>query len=85
MKRGRPSVRGEVKTTIMNILEGSKTPLTTSSIRRTCSGRLGRELSWNTVFKYTRELVESRKLDSIKLPHSKEEGKDGLTVYMIKK
>lgn len=85
MKRGRPSARGEVKPTIIGVLEESKIPLTISSIRRICSKRLGKELSWNTVLKYTRELVESRRLDSVTLPHSKKEGKDGLTVYILKK
>ena len=85
MKRGRPNIRNEVKSAIISILEEQKTPLTISSIERICSKRLNREVSWNTIFKYVRELVEARKIDSIVLPHSKEEGKNGLTVYTLKK
>jgi len=46
---------------------------------------MGRNVSWNTVQKYLQELVELGKVEAIPTPHSKKEGKEGLTVYMLKR
>jgi len=46
---------------------------------------LNRRLSWNTVQKYLQELVDLGKVEVISTPHSKKDGKEGLTVYMLKK
>jgi hypothetical protein len=45
--------------------------------------KLGRKVSWNTTHKYVQELVEVGKIRRIPLPHSKLEGRTGLTVYEL--
>jgi len=83
MKRGRPPLRNLVREKIIEVMSSCTSPLTISSIRILVSGRLGRKVSWNTVKKYVKELVEEGVIKEIKLPHSKEEGKEGLSVYII--
>jgi hypothetical protein len=85
MKRGRPSKRHEIQQTIMNVLEDSRSPLTTSAIGRFVSEKAGTQVSWNTIEKYLRELVEINKVQPIPLPHSKRAGETGLTVYTVKR
>jgi hypothetical protein len=85
MKRGRPAIRNLMHETILSILSESQTPLTVSNLARFASERTGRALSWNTAQKYVQELVEVSKIQPIILPHSKEPGKEGLTVYSLKK
>jgi hypothetical protein len=46
---------------------------------------LNKQVSWNTVQKYLHELIEANQVQAITLPHSKEDGKEGLTVYTLKK
>lgn len=85
MKRGRPNTRSVIQTNVLEVLSASSLPMTSSSLRRIVSKQLGKEISWNTVKKYVNELVQLEKLQRVVLPHSKEEGKDGLIVYMLKK
>jgi len=85
MKRGRPSVRIVVQETLLNILKDSQVPMTISSLARLSSEKLDRTLSWNTVQKYLTELSAADKIQAISLPHSKTEGKKGLTVYTLKR
>lgn len=85
MKRGRPTVRIEVQREIIEVLSSKNVPMTTSSIANAISKKLGKKVSWNTIEKYINELVAMDKVSPIVLPHSKQEGKDGLTVYTIKK
>lgn len=85
MKRGRPSKRGTIHKEILSVLEETRTPMTTSALGRIVSERTNASVSWNTIQKYLRELVEVNKVQPMILPHSKETGKDGLTVYTIKR
>lgn len=85
MKRGRPSVRGEVRSNLLKSLSSSEVPCTTSSLANQVSKCMGRKISWNTVQKYLQELVEANKVQPISFSHSKIKGKDGLTVYILKK
>ncbi len=85
MKRGRPATRNEATTAILNVLEKSQVPLTTSSIRSIISKELTRKFSWNTVQKYVNELIQTNRLNATNLPHSKIPNKTGLTVYTLKK
>lgn len=56
-----------------------------SAMARIISDKLGKTVSWNTVQKYLQELVETNKVQAMALPHSKEAGKTGLTVYTLKR
>jgi hypothetical protein len=85
MKRGRPSSRHEVQTLILDVLETTKTYMTVSGICDQILMTTKKRISWNTVQKYVRELVELDKVQSVTLPHSKKEGREGLTVYILKK
>lgn len=85
MKRGRPNERGLIQTSILEVLSSTQMPLTVSSLAKTISPKVGRTVSWNTVQKYLDELVQIGKVQLIPLPHSKIEGKTGLTVYQLKK
>jgi len=85
MKRGRPPLRQQMTQSLLDILSSNQTPLTISSLATQASKVLGRTLSWNTVQKYLQELVEANRVQAIALPHSKEEGKKGLTVYTLKR
>jgi len=85
MKRGRPNLRSDVQKTIIDVLSFSPIPLNTSSIAEIISKNLGKKISWNTVSKYLDELVQLGKIQPISTPHSKKEGKEGLTLYTLKK
>lgn len=85
MKRGRPSKRSIIQKQIIQTLLLSNTPMTVLSVTREVSKNLKKQVSWNTVWKYMQELVKLDKVQPIQLPHSKIEGKTGLTVYMLKK
>jgi len=85
MKRGRPNKRNEIQFYILKILSSMKTPLTISTISKLISKELQTNISWNTVQKYIQELVKLNKIQSITVPHSKIENKNGLTLYMLKK
>lgn len=85
MKRGRPSKRTDIRKAILTALENSPVPLTTSVLARMLSEEAGSRISWNTVQKYLRELVEANRVHPISLPHSKKSGETGLTVYTLKK
>lgn len=85
MKRGRPSKRADVRPAILKTLEGSAIPLTASALGRLVSEQLGTHISWNTIQKYVRELVETNKVRAIPLLHSKRAGETGLVVYTVKK
>jgi hypothetical protein len=85
MKRGRPSVRTIVIDALLQLLRESQVPMTISLLTRLASQKTGRMLSWNTVQKYLAELAAADKVQTISLPHSKEEGKKGLTVYILKR
>ena len=84
MKRGRPSKRKEITSLILEQLKESRTPFTTSSLARIISKKTDSRVSWNTIQKYLREMIETNKVQAISLPHSKKEGKNGLTVYVLK-
>jgi transposase len=85
MKRGRPSKRFEVQNLILETLHEIKTPVSTNAIRNIITKKIGKEISWNTVNKYLQELVKIDKVKEIPTPHSKKEGKKGLTVYILKR
>ena len=85
MKRGRPSKRSVIQTNVLQILEQKQIPMTISALAKYSSQTLGSAISWNTIQKYVQELVETNKIQAIPLPHSKEENKEGLTVYTLKK
>lgn len=85
MLRGRPNIRRTVKEMIMDSLTNANAPITTSTLTKNLSQKLDKKISWNTVQKYIQELVEAEKVTPIRLPHSKKENKDGLTVYTLKK
>jgi hypothetical protein len=85
MKRGRPSKGWDIRKAILVALENSTVPLTTSVLARAVSEKSGSKVSWNTVQKYLRELVEANRVQPIGLPHSKKPGEMGLTVYTLKK
>jgi hypothetical protein len=59
--------------------------LTISVLAKQASQILNRRISWNTAQKYIQELVEMNKIQPMALPHSKIDGKTGLTVYTIKR
>lgn len=85
MKRGRPNIRYNVQSEIISLLTKFHTPITVSVLLKEINKSLNREMSWNTVQKYVRELVESGKIQAIQLPHSKIDNKSGLVVYTLKK
>ena len=60
-------------------------PRSINSINDEVSKRLDRKVSWNTVQKYLQELIETNKVAALATPHSKIEGKEGVTVYTLKK
>jgi len=84
MKRGRPNVRGIVTPLILDILSDNMARSINSLVGEV-SKRLGKRISWNTVQKYLQSLVETGKVEGIATPHSKIEGKTGLTVYILKR
>lgn len=85
MRRGRPSKRIEISNSILTIFTSSQTPYTIASLAKKLSEGKERPISWNTVQKYLDSLVQQEKVQAIVLPHSKDETKKGLTVYMLKK
>ncbi len=85
MKRGRPNVRHIIQSKLIDILTTSQTPMTTSALTRFVSNQANKQVSWNTVEKYLRELIEANRVQAIVLPHSKVDDKNGLTVYTLKK
>lgn len=85
MKRGRPSKRTVIQSNILQILEQKQIPMTISALAKYSSQNIGTTISWNTVQKYVQELVETNKVQAIPLPHSKEDNKEGLIVYTLKK
>jgi len=84
-KRGRPTKRNLIQTSIVDALMAYNTPANSSAIRRDISKKLGQNISWNTIQKYLNELVQIEKVQKISTVHSKTEGKEGLTLYQIKK
>lgn len=85
MKRGRPKLRNKIKDLVINALKSTGSPMTVNTITSNISAQMKRKVSWNTVRKYIQELVEVNKVHATVLPHSKMDGKKGLTVYTIKK
>ena len=85
MKRGRPNSRFLMHEAIVDALKSFSTQLTISALVGVISGKFNRNVSWNTVQKYALELVEMDKIQPVSLPHSKIEGRNGLTVYQLKK
>ena len=85
IKRGRPNIRKMIHSNLLEILDSSETPLTTSSLTKIVSREVNRTISWNTVQKYVDELIEQEKINSVTLPHSKIDDRQGLTMYSIKK
>jgi len=85
MKRGRPNKRTVIQNQIIEVLSLFRAPMTTTSITKHISQKMNKEVSWNTTEKYIRELVKLDKIQAINLPHSKQEGKQGLTVYILKR
>ena len=84
-KRGRPNIRNKIQAIIIDVLSSDSRPVTISLMRKKISMVTGRQVSWNTIEKYTNELVQVDKIQKIALEHSKIEGKEGLTVYILKK
>ncbi|MBI1978587.1 MAG: hypothetical protein HYS62_00830 [Candidatus Aenigmarchaeota archaeon] len=85
MKRGRPNIRQTIQTNIITILDRMGTPITISTLLREITTTISRKVSWNTIQKYTQELVESGRIQATQLPHSKKENQNGLVVYTLKK
>jgi hypothetical protein len=70
---------------IVGALSTAGRPLNASAITKQSSKILGKKISWNTIQKYLNELVQVNKVQSVQLPHSKAENKNGLTLYSLKK
>jgi Fe2+ or Zn2+ uptake regulation protein len=85
MKRGRPIIRIEVQERILSILQKHNIPLNIKTISDQIFKEYRKRYSWNTIQKYLNELVEMGQVEGIVLPHSKDKGKPGLKVYIIKK
>lgn len=85
MKRGRKSLKEEVKSKILDVLSNTQIPLTTSSIKMLIYEKCEKNFSWNTIQKYLNELVKESQVISIQLPHSRVKGKTGLTVYILRR
>jgi hypothetical protein len=85
MKRGRPNVRNLIQSSILETLSSTQFPMTISALAKIISTKHNRSISWNTIEKYLNELTEMNKIQPMPLPHSKIEGKTGLTVYQLKK
>jgi hypothetical protein len=85
MKRGRPNKRVIIQSNLMEILTANTMPITTSSLRKMVSEKVGNDISWNTIQKYMDELVQVEKVQKIPTAHSKKEGKEGLVLYQIKR
>jgi len=85
MKRGRPSKRQQIQANILQILGEKQVPSTVASLAKQASKNLGSTISWNTIQKYIQELVETNKVEPLRLPHSKIKNKEGLTVYILKR
>jgi len=84
MKRGRPELRKAISPLIMETLSDYSSR-SIHSIEKEVSRRLGKNISWNTVQKYLQELIEIGKIEAVSTVHSKTEGKEGLTVYILKR
>jgi TATA-binding protein-associated factor Taf7 len=84
MKRGRPDLRKTISPLIMETLSDYSSR-SIHSIEKEVSRRLGKNISWNTVQKYLQELIEIGKVEAVSTVHSKTEGKEGLTVYSLKR
>ncbi|MFB0544223.1 MAG: hypothetical protein ACETVN_00790 [Asgard group archaeon] len=78
-------MRHEVQTLVVGVLGDVNTPMSINAICEKIFRQTKKKISWNTVYKYLTELVEFDKIRAISLPHSKIEGKEGLTVYILKK
>jgi len=85
MKRGRPNKRSSIHALLLETLGTTNSPMTISAMARIVSEKTKEKVSWNTVQKYLQELVETNKVQAVALPHSKEAGKTGLTVYTLKR
>jgi hypothetical protein len=85
MKRGRPNSRVLIQESVIDALKSLSTPITISALTEIISGKFNKPVSWNTIQKYVLELVEMDKIQPTPLPHSKIEGKNGLTVYQLKR
>lgn len=85
MKRGRPPIRQVIQSNLIQVLESSQIPMTTSSLTRFVSRGVNKSVSWNTVQKYLEELIQDEKVEAISLPHSKIEDREGLTMYVLKR
>lgn len=85
MKRGRPNKRKIIQQSIIEILSNLSYPVSLLTIKKRISDKINQKLSWNTVKKYMDELIQANKVQPITLPHSKKEGKQGLTVYLLKR
>ena len=85
MKRGRPNVRNRIKPIIVETLTNSRVPVSVNTIKKEVDKGLKKETSWNTIKKYLDELVKTDVVQSVTLPHSKIEKKEGLTVYTLKR
>lgn len=85
MKRGRPNKRHEIQSLILENLENFDTPISINALRKFVTKGVGKSVSWNTVQKYLQELVEMGRIEALSTPHSKIEGRGGLTVYILKK
>lgn len=84
MKRGRPNLRKEVSSLLVETLS-DHSPRSIHSLEKEVSRKSGKKISWNTIQKYLQELVEIGKVEAVSTPHSKLEGKEGLTVYILKR
>lgn len=85
MRRGRPNVRNKIQNLILENLGNFEVPLSINSLCKMISKQIGKSISWNTVQKYLQELVEIGRVEAIQTMHSKIEGKQGLTVYSLKR
>ena len=85
MKRGRRSKRNDVYETALQILSESRVHMNITAISNTIYQKTGKQFSWNTIQKYIDELVKADKVQAIRLPPSKDDKKEGLTVYSLKK
>jgi hypothetical protein len=85
MKRGRPSARNKIKPILIEILTSDRLPKSANSLKKTIDRELKKDVSWNTIKKYLDELVQTDVVQPIRLQHSKEEKREGLTLYTLKR
>ena len=80
MKRGRPAMREEFRSEILNVLDGSGYPVTATTVKRLLDAKRGQRCGWDTVRKYLEDLTAERLVLRQVLPTNR--GRKPLVLYM---